>query len=66
MACLRDVLNTRVECPHCQSVMLLAHVERLQVATGREDDMVQCYRCRVCGHVFAPRDLDAIAVNSTP
>ena len=64
---LRDVLNqTRVECPHCRSVMLLAKVERLQVAQGREADMVQPYRCRVCQHIFAPRNLAAVAVDSPP
>lgn len=67
MASLRDAVNsTRVECPFCASVMLLAKVERLQVAAGREADMVQPYRCRVCGHIFAPRDLTAVSVDSPP
>ncbi len=54
----------RIECPRCHTITDLAHVDCYRVAKGREDDCVPAYRCRACGHVFAPRDLDAVKPNS--
>jgi hypothetical protein len=55
-----DAEHRRIECPHCHSIMPLVGLERFEVEAGREADMVPCYRCRVCAHVFAPRDLNAV------
>jgi uncharacterized C2H2 Zn-finger protein len=54
--------NRFLRCPHCKAIFPLAAVDRFKVEPGYEDSLVQPLRCRCCGHVFAPKDIDAVTV----
>jgi rubredoxin len=46
--------SRRIECPRCHTVTDM--VEQLEIVQDRAD-LAPCYRCRICGHIFAFRDL---------